>query len=64
MEVNNVPYAEYRHGERRHEVGPGSPPSGSIKNKHFTKTAYIPGKECDNTDEMIKRISDIITIKV
>ncbi len=63
IDVNNVPYAEYRHGERRHEVGPGSPPSGSIKNKHFTKTAYFPGKECDNTDEMIKRISDIITIK-
>lgn len=63
IDVNNVPFAEYKHGERRHEDGPGSPPTGSIKNKHFTKTAYFPGKECDNTDEMIKRINDIITIK-
>lgn len=63
IDVNNVPFAEYKHGERRHDIGPGSPPAGCIKNKHFTKTAYFPGKECDNTAEMIKRINDIITIK-
>jgi DNA-binding sugar fermentation-stimulating protein len=63
IDVNNVPFAEYKHGERRHEIGPGTPPSGNIKNRHFTKTAFFPGKDCDNTSEMIKRINDIITIK-
>jgi DNA-binding sugar fermentation-stimulating protein len=63
IEVNNVPYAEYKHGERRHDIGPGNPPSGNIKNRHFTKTAYFPEKECTNTDEMIQRIKDLTTIK-
>jgi len=63
IEVNNVPYAEYKHGERRLDIGPGNPPSGNIKNRHFTKTAYFPEKDCTNTVELIKRIKDLTTIK-
>jgi len=63
IEVNNVPYAEYKHGERRLEIGPGNPPTGNIKNRHFTKTAYFPEKDCTNTEELIKRIKDLTTIK-
>jgi len=63
IEVNNVPYAEYKHGERRLEIGPGTPPKGNIKNRHFTKTAYFPEKDCTNTEELIKRIHDLTTIK-
>jgi DNA-binding sugar fermentation-stimulating protein len=63
VEVNNVPYAEYKHGERRLEFGAGNPPKGNIKNRHFTKTAYFPEKDCTNTEELIKRINDLTTIK-
>jgi len=63
IEVNNVPYAEYKHGERRFDSGVGNPPTGNIKNRHFTKTAYFPEKECTNTNELIKRINDLTTIK-
>jgi len=64
IEVNNVPYAEYKHGERRFESGAGNPPKGNIKNRHFTKTAYFPEKDCTNTEELIKRINDLTTIKI
>jgi len=63
MEVNNVPFAEYNHGDRKFEKGPGNPPKTNIKNKHFTKTAYFPEKGCINTSEMVKRINELTTIK-
>jgi DNA-binding sugar fermentation-stimulating protein len=52
MEVNNVPFAEYTHGTR-------------VKKDHrFTsKTAYFPGKNCTNTEEMVKKIKDLTTVK-
>ena len=62
MEVNNVPCAEYDHGERPDETGPGKPCPTS-KNKFNKKTAYFPDKCCKNTKQMIKRIKDLITIK-
>jgi len=52
MEVNNVPFAEYTHGKRKKE-----------DNRFNSKTAYFPGKNCTNTEEMIRKIKDLTTIK-
>ena len=52
MEVNNVPFAEYTHGDRVKK-----------DNRFNSKTAYFPGKNCTNTAEMIKKIKDLTTIK-
>jgi hypothetical protein len=55
MEVNNVPNAEYTHGNRKindEEVF-----------RFNSKTAYFPSKSCTNTAEMIKKIKDLTTIK-
>jgi DNA-binding sugar fermentation-stimulating protein len=60
VEVYNVPFAEYNHGKRTHEKGPGFP---AVKNKFNTKTAYFPEKNCPNTQEMIQRIKDISMVK-
>ena len=62
MEVYNVPYAEYNHGTRYNEVGPGKP-CKTAKHKFNKKTAYFPEKKCNYTQQMIKRIKDLTTIK-
>ena len=55
MEVNNVPFAEYEHGDRKKKNDGKS---------HFnSKTSYFPGKNCKNTAAMIKKINDLTTIK-
>jgi DNA-binding sugar fermentation-stimulating protein len=55
MEVQNVPYAEYNHGNKKKEG----------KFRFNSKTAYFPGKSCteQNTAEMIKKIKDLTRIK-
>jgi DNA-binding sugar fermentation-stimulating protein len=60
VEVHNVPFAEYNHGKRTHEKGPGQP---VVKNKFNTKAAYFPEKNCPDTQEMIQRIKDITMVK-
>lgn len=62
MEVNNVPYAEYNHGKRRYEEGSGEP-CRTEKHKFNKKTAYFPSKNCKDTQQMIKKIKDLTTIK-
>ena len=55
MEVQNVPYAEYNHGNKKKEG----------KFRFNSKTAYFPGKTCTEktTAEMIKKIKDLTRIK-
>lgn len=55
MEVQNVPFADYTHGNRQKEE--------NIKYRFNAKTAYFPGNACKNTKEMVKKISDLTTIK-
>jgi DNA-binding sugar fermentation-stimulating protein len=56
MEVQNVPYAEYNHGNKKKEG----------KFRFNSKTAYFPGKSCTEkaTAEMIKKIKDLTRIKL
>jgi DNA-binding sugar fermentation-stimulating protein len=60
IEAYNVPFAEYNHGQRTHEKGPGVP---NKKNKFNTKTAYFPEKNCPDTRQMIDRIKDLTMVK-
>jgi DNA-binding sugar fermentation-stimulating protein len=55
MEVNNVPNADYAHGNRN--------PQDEEKFRFNSKTAYFPSKNCTNTKEMIKKIKDLTTVK-
>ena len=60
IEAYNVPFAEYNHGQRMHEKGPGVP---NKKNKFNTKTAYFPEKNCPESRQMIDRIKDLTMVK-
>jgi DNA-binding sugar fermentation-stimulating protein len=55
MEVNNVPFAEYSHGERKKKE--------DGKSRFNAKTSYFPGKNCKNTEAMVKKINDLTTVK-
>jgi DNA-binding sugar fermentation-stimulating protein len=55
MEVNNVPYASYTHGDRVKD--------DNCKYRFNAKTAYFPANNCTNTAAMIKKINDLTTIK-
>jgi DNA-binding sugar fermentation-stimulating protein len=55
MEVNNVPFASYTHGNRVKDE--------NCKYRLNAKTAYFPGNNCTNTAAMIKKIKDLTTIK-
>lgn len=60
MDVNNVPFAEYNHGEIVVGSGTDAPEQESDWN---TKSAYFPEKHNKNTEELIKRIKDITMIR-
>jgi DNA-binding sugar fermentation-stimulating protein len=55
MEVNNVPFASYTHGDRIKDE--------TCKYRMNAKTAYFPGNSCTTTAAMIKKINDLTTIK-
>jgi DNA-binding sugar fermentation-stimulating protein len=57
MDVNNVPFAEYNHGEN---VADASIDAAADWN---TKSDYFPEKNNKNTEELIKRIKDITMIR-
>lgn len=69
MEVNNVPFAEYNHGEEL-SASAGAPDSAdsaattdSADSAEWnTKTAYFPEKN-KNTTDLIKRIKDLTMIR-
>jgi DNA-binding sugar fermentation-stimulating protein len=56
MEVNNVPFAEYNHGQ------PNASKISLVKlteSEYNSKTAYFPEKNNPHIDELIKRINEL-----
>lgn len=63
MEINNVPHAEYNHGQ------PNAFKNAITENRldmtemdYNTKSAYFPEKNNTNTAELVKKIKDLTTI--
>jgi DNA-binding sugar fermentation-stimulating protein len=61
MEVHNVPFAEYNHGQAQEAQAPQAEQAEKLD--YDSKVAYFPEKNNTNTIELLKVVRDLITIK-